>query len=84
MKIGEDNSIINDSFTSTLDSAFNDGFNEGHFVGYSFGYEDGIAVERDRILSIVSRCIAHNVYNVSEGIALLNYIKEEIQNGNQV
>lgn len=82
MKIGEDNSIINDSFTSTLDSAFNDGFNEGHFVGYSFGYEDGIADERDRILSIVSRCIAHNVYNVSEGIALLNCIKEEIQNGN--
>lgn len=43
MKIGEDNSIINDSFTSTLDSAFNDGFDEGHFVGYSFGYEDGRA-----------------------------------------
>lgn len=74
--------IFGDGIAITNDSAFNDGFNEGHFVGYSFGYEDGIAVERDRILSIVSRCIAHNVYNVSEGIALLNCIKEEIQNGN--
>lgn len=37
------------------------------------------ADEQDRILSIVSRCIAHNVYNVSEGIALLNEIKEEFE-----
>lgn len=54
---------------------------EGHVFEYSIGYEDGIADERDRILSIVSSCIAHNVYNVSEGIALLNAIKEEVQNG---
>lgn len=31
------------------------------------------------MLSIVSRCIAHNVYNVSEGIALLNEIKEQLK-----
>lgn len=42
-------------------------------------YEKGRADEQDRILSIVSRCIAHNVYNVSEGIALLNEIKEELK-----
>lgn len=42
-------------------------------------YNKGRADEQERILSIVSRCIAHNVYNVSEGIALLNEIKEELK-----
>lgn len=47
---------------------------------YGNEYEKKIRTdEQDRILSIVSRCIAHNVYNVSEGIALLNEIKEELK-----
>ena len=37
--------------------------------------EEIIKDEIERMLSIVSRCIAHNIYNVSEGIALLNEIK---------
>lgn len=35
--------------------------------------------ERDRIMSIITRCIAHNVYNVLEGKALLDELKEEIE-----
>jgi len=42
-------------------------------------YHKGRADEQERIMSIVTRCIAHNVYNVSEGIALLNEIKEELK-----
>lgn len=41
------------------------------------------AEEYERLLSIVSRCIAHNVYNVSEGISLLNEIKEELKNNGE-
>lgn len=37
--------------------------------------------ERDRIMSIITRCIAHNVYNVLEGKALLDELKEEIEKG---
>lgn len=41
------------------------------------------ADEQDRMLSIVSRCIAHNIYNVSEGIALLREIQEELKGENK-
>lgn len=36
------------------------------------------ADERERIMSIVSRCIPHNVYNVLEGKNLLDEIIEEV------
>lgn len=42
-------------------------------------YQKGRADEQDRMLSIVRRCIAYNVYKASEGIALLDAIKEELK-----
>lgn len=42
----------------------------------TFCYNKGKADEQKRVMSIVIRCIASNVYNVTEGIELLNEIKK--------
>lgn len=64
-----------------------DAYHRGYIDGQakcSFDNEMKIrADERERIMSIVTRCIAHNVYNVIEGKNLLDEIKEEIVRGGE-